>query len=52
MYENNLVPVTAPERFRVEITFSPGAAHKPTEVVPATNNHTLPVVPRVQLNQV
>ena len=46
------VPVTAAERFRVEITFSPGAAYNPVEVVPARNNHVLPVVPRVDLNQV
>ena len=52
MYENNQVPVTAPERFRVEITFSPGAAYNPTEVVPAGNNHALPTIPRVPLNQV
>ena len=44
--------MTAAERFRVEITFSPGAAYNPVEVVPARNNHVLPVVPRVDLNQV
>lgn len=52
MYENKRVPVTAPERFRVELSFSPGSAHNPIQVVPARNNHALPVVPRVALNQV
>ncbi len=52
MYENNTVPVSAPERFRVEISFSPGAAYDPTELIPRLNNHVLPVVPRVEVNQV
>ena len=52
MYENKRVPVTSPERFRVELSFSPGSAHNPVQVVPARNNHALPVVPRVALNQV
>jgi len=32
MYENKAVPVTAPERFRVEILFSPGAVGDPFQV--------------------
>jgi inositol hexakisphosphate/diphosphoinositol-pentakisphosphate kinase len=29
MYENKSVPVDAPERFRVEILFSPGSNYNP-----------------------
>jgi inositol hexakisphosphate/diphosphoinositol-pentakisphosphate kinase len=64
MYENKQVPVHAPERFRVEISFSPGAAFNPLdvqlEVAPqqlpcgagshVLGPHTLDVVPRVILN--
>jgi len=42
-------PVTAPERFRIEISLSPGAAFNPTTSPPGPN-HTLPTVPRMQLN--
>ncbi|KAG1672844.1 hypothetical protein FOA52_004648 [Chlamydomonas sp. UWO 241] len=63
MYENKQMPVHAPERFRVEISFSPGAAFNPLEVqlegAPqlacgagshVLGPHTLDVVPRVILN--
>eukprot|EP00955_Chlamydomonas_euryale_P045615 353195-Chlamydomonas_euryale.AAC.3 len=51
MYENKHVPVHAPERFRVEISFSPGAAYNPLEVSPQLGPHVLDTVPRVQLNE-
>ncbi len=44
------VPVDSPERFRVEILFSPGASHNPFEVVPLKQDHTLPVLPRMPLH--
>lgn len=51
MYENKQVPVHAPERFRVEVAFSPGAAFNPVEVRPKNEDHALGVAPRVVLNQ-
>mmetsp|Transcript_1803 Transcript_1803/g.4010 ORF Transcript_1803/g.4010 Transcript_1803/m.4010 type:complete len:272 (-) Transcript_1803:515-1330(-) len=50
MYENKGVPVDSRERFRVEVSLSPGAAYNPLVVVPPKGDHTLPVVPRVHLN--
>ena len=44
------VPVDSPERFRVEVLFSPGASHNPFEVVPLKQDHTLPVLPRMPLH--
>lgn len=44
------MPVDSPERFRVEILFSPGASHNPFEVVPLKQDHTLPVLPRMPLH--
>jgi hypothetical protein len=44
-------PVDSPERFRVEVLFSPGAAHNPFEVVPIKQDHTLPVAPRQPLHR-
>ncbi|MEW5317234.1 MAG: hypothetical protein WDW38_008551 [Sanguina aurantia] len=51
MYESKVVPVDHPERFRVEILFSPGSAYSPFEVVSRSHNHVLPIVPRTQLNR-
>jgi len=45
------VPVEDPARFRVEVLFSPGAAHNPMEVVPLKQDHTLPVSPRMALHR-
>ena len=45
------VPVEDPARFRVEVLFSPGAAHNPFEVVPLKQDHTLPVAPRMALHR-
>ena len=50
MYENKAVPVDAPERFRVEVSMSPGAAFNPILTLPENHDHTLGTVPRVQLN--
>ncbi|KAF5835970.1 hypothetical protein DUNSADRAFT_6635 [Dunaliella salina] len=49
MYENKSFPVSSPQRFRVEVSLSPGAAYNPITHPPAAN-HTLPTVPRMQLN--
>ncbi|KAK9823756.1 hypothetical protein WJX72_005206 [[Myrmecia] bisecta] len=51
MYENKKVPVDSPERFRVELLFSPGASHNPYEVIPIKKDHTLPIAPRVPLHK-
>jgi inositol hexakisphosphate/diphosphoinositol-pentakisphosphate kinase len=32
LYENKSVPADHPQRFKLEILFSPGAAYDPTEV--------------------
>ena len=45
------VPVDSPERFRMEVLFSPGAAYSPYAVVPLHQDHTLPVTQRVCLHQ-
>jgi hypothetical protein len=44
------VAVESPERFRVEVLFSPGASHNPFEVVPIKQDHTLPIQPRTPLH--
>eukprot|EP00891_Asterochloris_glomerata_P003679 jgi/Astpho2/3679/gw1.00060.3.1_t len=51
MFENKRVPVDSPERFRMEVLFSPGAAYSPYAVVPLHQDHTLPVTQRVCLHQ-
>ena len=45
------VPVDSPQRFRIELLFSPGASFNPYEVVPLHKNHTLPVQPRACLHK-
>ncbi len=45
------VPVDSPQRFRVELLFSPGASFNPYEVVPLHKDHTLPVQPRACLHK-
>lgn len=45
------VPVDSPQRFRIELLFSPGAAFNPYEVVPLHKDHTLPVQPRACLHK-
>ena len=45
------MPVDSPERFRMEVLFSPGAAYSPYAVVPLHQDHTLPVTQRVCLHQ-
>uniref|UniRef100_A0A1D1ZXV8 Inositol hexakisphosphate and diphosphoinositol-pentakisphosphate kinase n=1 Tax=Auxenochlorella protothecoides TaxID=3075 RepID=A0A1D1ZXV8_AUXPR len=50
MFENKSLPLNDPRRFRVQILFSPGAAHNPLEVVPIQMNHTLPVRARVPVH--
>ncbi|KAG1662672.1 hypothetical protein FOA52_014598 [Chlamydomonas sp. UWO 241] len=56
MYENKAVPVDAPERFRLEILFSPGAASDPFTAASqqpaqqsACHTHTMPAVSRKQV---
>ena len=44
------VPVDSPQRFRLELMFSPGASYNPYETVPLHHNHTLPVAHRVCLH--
>ncbi|KAG2489657.1 hypothetical protein HYH03_011935 [Edaphochlamys debaryana] len=52
MYENKTVPVDAPERFRVEVLFSPGANYNPFDfTMPLHNNHVLPTIPRTALHK-
>ena len=41
----------SPERFRLELVFSPGANFNPYEVVPLNKDHTLPVQPRACLHK-
>ena len=48
MYESKTVPFESPERFRIEILFSPGANFNPFEV-DLTEDHVLPPVSRVHL---
>ena len=45
------VPVDSPQRFRVEVLFSPGASHNPCQVLPIKQDHTLPVQPRAPLHR-
>lgn len=45
------VPVDSPQRFRIELLFSPGASFNPYEVVPLHKDHTLPVQPRACLHK-
>lgn len=45
------VPVDSPQRFRIELLFSPGANFSPYEVVPLNKDHTLPVQPRACLHK-
>ncbi|GIL72959.1 hypothetical protein Vretimale_4607 [Volvox reticuliferus] len=52
MYENKTVPVESPERFRVEVLFSPGANYNPFDFNTSLhNNHVLPIVPRTALHK-
>lgn len=41
----------SPERFRVEVLFSPGAGHNPFEVIPIKQDHTLPIALRTPLHR-
>lgn len=50
MYENKSVPLDAPERFRVEILYSPGSNYNPFELQLTERDHVLPVLPRVPLH--
>ena len=49
MYERARVPVSSPDRFRVEVLFSPGASVDPVACPPT--DHTLPVCPRWHLER-
>lgn len=49
MYERARVPVSSPDRFRVEVLFSPGASVDPVSCPPV--DHTLPVCPRWHLER-
>jgi hypothetical protein len=49
MYERARVPVSSPDRFRVEVLFSPGASVDP--VARPAADHTLPVCPRWHLER-
>lgn len=51
MFENKNLPLRDPGRFRVEILFSPGAAHSPYEVIPIRKDHVIPIVPRVGIHK-
>lgn len=51
MFENKSLPLRDPGRFRVEILFSPGAAHNPYEVVPLRKDHVIPIVPRMSVHR-
>lgn len=52
MYENKRVPIQDPQRFRLEVMFSPGAAFSPHEVlIPGGDVHTMPVAARIFLNE-
>lgn len=42
------MPLDSPERFRVEILFSPGANYNPFEMS-VEEDHVLPPVPRVHM---
>ena len=45
------MPVDSPDRFRMEVTFSPGVAHNPFEVIPLKQDHTLPITVRTPLSE-
>eukprot|EP00884_Botryococcus_braunii_P003824 jgi/Botrbrau1/13442/Bobra.0082s0046.1 len=45
MYENKKEPVTSPERFRIEILFSPGASHDPFLLVASEEGPHIPRLP-------
>ena len=45
------VPVDSPDRFRMELLFSPGASHDPYSVVPLKQDHTLPISSRSHLHE-
>jgi inositol hexakisphosphate/diphosphoinositol-pentakisphosphate kinase len=49
MFERKKLPLNDPGRFRVEILFSPGAAHDPYGVVPLRRDHVIPIVPRMAI---
>ena len=51
MFENKTLPLRDPGRFRVEILFSPGAAHNPHEIVPLRKDHVIPIVPRTAIHK-
>eukprot|EP00898_Chlorokybus_atmophyticus_P007786 jgi/Chlat1/8008/Chrsp7S00634 len=50
MYENMDLDPKDPQRFQVEVLFSPGSAYNPLEVIPRRNDHVLPIVPRQRLH--
>ena len=50
MFERKSLALNDPGRFRVEILFSPGAAHDPYAIVPLRKNHVIPIVPRVPIH--
>ena len=50
MFERKSLALDDPGRFRVEILFSPGAAHDPYAIVPLRRNHVIPVVQRAALH--
>jgi inositol hexakisphosphate/diphosphoinositol-pentakisphosphate kinase len=52
MFENKTLPLRDESRFRVEILFSPGAAHSPYDVVPIRKDHVIPIVPRMPISLV
>jgi inositol hexakisphosphate/diphosphoinositol-pentakisphosphate kinase len=45
------VPLEDPKRFRIELMFSNGAAVSPLEVTPQIQDHMLPVLPPVSLQE-
>jgi len=49
MFERKKLPLNDPGRFRVEIMFSPGAAHDPYTIVPLRRDHVIPIVPRMAI---
>lgn len=48
MYENQGLPLDAPERFRIEILFSPGVSYD-LAAAPPRPDHTFPSVRRVPM---
>ncbi|KAH9556340.1 hypothetical protein CY35_07G021800 [Sphagnum magellanicum] len=51
MFENTAVPLEDPKRFRIELMFSNGAALSPLEATPRNQDHTLPVLLAVTLQE-